>query len=134
MRTETPRTIRLQDYRAPDYRIAEIALDFSLDPQATRVKATSKIERRGAADAPLTLNGEDLKLISLALDGHPLAPDAYAVDDESLTIHNPPDQFTLEIVTEIAPAKNTALEGLYMAGGIFCTQCEAEGFRRITYF
>ncbi len=134
MRTETPRTIRLQDYRAPDYRIAEIALDFSLDPEATRVKATSKIARQGAAGTPLVLNGENLKLVSLALDGRPLAADAYTLADETLTIHSPPENFTLEIVTEIAPAKNTALEGLYMAGGIFCTQCEAEGFRRITYF
>ena len=134
MRTETPRVIRLQDHRAPDYRIAEIALDFAIDAEATRVKATSKIVRQGAVGAPLVLNGENLKLISVALDGRTLAANAYAIGDETLTIPSPPENFTLEVVTEIAPAKNTALEGLYLANGIFCTQCEAEGFRRITYF
>ena len=134
MRTEDPHTIRLKDYRAPDYRIGEIALDFVLDADATRVTATMQVERMGAAGIPLVLNGEQLKLVSLAIDGKPLAADAYALDEAALTIANPPARFTLTIITEIAPGKNTALEGLYLAKGIFCTQCEAEGFRRITYF
>jgi aminopeptidase N len=133
MRTEEPRAIRLQDYKAPDFHIEKVALDFALDPDATRVTATLDIVRRGD-DAPLVLNGEHLKLISVALDGRALAADAYAVSETTLTLAKVPARFTLDIVTEIAPAANTALEGLYLAGGIFCTQCEPLGFRRITYF
>ncbi|HEY2070216.1 MAG TPA: aminopeptidase N [Rhizomicrobium sp.] len=132
MRTEEPRAIALKDYRAPDFRIAEISLDFVLDPDATRVTAVSKVVRQGAADAPLVLNGEKIKLVSVAIDGKPI--DNYLVNDDELVLENLPDSFTLSIVTEIAPAANTSLEGLYTAKGIFCTQCEAEGFRRITYF
>ncbi|MBU6298123.1 MAG: aminopeptidase N [Alphaproteobacteria bacterium] len=133
MRTEEPRTIQLKDYRAPDYKVSEIALDFVLSPDATRVKAAIKFIRTGAT-VPLVLDGEHLKLISVMLDGRALGPDAYTADAETLTIAKVPERFTLEIVTEIAPAENTSLEGLYLAKGIFCTQCEAEGFRRITYF
>ena len=133
MRTEEPRVIRLADYRAPDYGIKTISLDFSLTPEATRVTAVSHIVRTGA-NAPLVLNGEGLKPISVSLDGKLLTREAYSFNDESLMLPDVPANFTLEIVTEIAPAQNHALEGLYMAGGIFCTQCEAEGFRRITYF
>ncbi|HEY0281172.1 MAG TPA: aminopeptidase N [Rhizomicrobium sp.] len=137
MRTEEPRAVRLKDYRAPDYKVSEIALDFVLDPEATRVTATTKFARNGApggAAVPLVLDGEYLKLVSVAMDGKTLGAGDYAIGPETLTIAKPPERFTLEIVTEIAPAKNTALEGLYLAKGIFCTQCEAEGFRRITYF
>jgi len=134
MRTEEPRAIHLKDYRAPDYHIAEISLDFALDPLATRVKATSKVTRTGAAGAPLMLDGEELKLISVAIDGRALGADAYVLGDTSLTLSNLPDAFTLEIVTEISPEHNTTLNGLYTSKGMFCTQCEAEGFRRITYF
>ena len=135
MRTEEPRAIRLTDYRPPDYKIAAAALDFRLDPDATRVTATLEIRPSGAPGAaPLVLDGEQLKLVSVALDGRTLRAADYLLDDKSLTIARPPARFTLEIVTEIAPAKNTALEGLYLAKGIFCTQCEPESFRRITYF
>ena len=134
MRTEEPRAIRLQDYRAPDFSVSEIALDFSLDPEATRVKATTQMARAGHGNAPLVLNGEHLKLVSLAIDGNALPPADYTLDGETLTIPDVPDRFTLEVVTQIAPASNTALEGLYLSKGMFCTQCEAEGFRRITYF
>jgi aminopeptidase N len=134
MRTDEPRAIELKNYRAPDYRISEIALDFVLDAEATRVTATSKVARSGEAGAALVLNGEQMKLISVAIDGKTLAASAYTLDDETLTLANLPDKFTLEIVTQLAPAKNTSLEGLYTARGIYCTQCEAEGFRRITYF
>ncbi|HVZ90162.1 MAG TPA: aminopeptidase N [Rhizomicrobium sp.] len=134
MRTEEPRAIALKDYRPPDYRVAEIALDFALDPKATRVAARSRISRAAAGPCPLVLNGEHLKLVSLAIDGRPLAASQFRVDEQTLTIESVPAEFTLEVVTEIAPADNTALEGLYLAKGIFCTQCEAEGFRRITYF
>ena len=133
MRTEEPRAVHLRDYRAPDYKISQIALDFVLEPEATRVTAKMDVERTGTA-APLVLDGEHLRLISVAIDGQALKPADYKTDDETLTIHRVPARFALEIVTEIAPARNTALEGLYLAKGIFCTQCEAEGFRRITYF
>ncbi|HWY16029.1 MAG TPA: aminopeptidase N [Rhizomicrobium sp.] len=134
MRTEEPRAVRLKDYKPYDYRIREIALDFALDPEATRVVARMQVERTTLETAPLVLNGEHLKLLLLKLDGRALAADEFALGAETLTIHAPPPRFALEIATEIAPARNTELEGLYVAKGIFCTQCEAEGFRRITYF
>jgi len=134
MRTEEPRAIHLSDYRAPDFRIETVALDFSLEPEATRVASKLAIVRKGDGAAPLRLDGENQKLLSVTLDGRPLSPGDYLLDDKSLTIAAVPDRFTLEIVSEIAPAANTALEGLYQSGGMFCTQCEPEGFRRITYF
>ncbi len=134
MRTEEPRAVNLKDYRAPDYRIESIELDFALEPAATRVTAISKVTRSGGDAVPLVLDGEALKLVSVAIDGRKLDANAYALGEDKLTLHAPPAQFTLEIVTEIAPDKNTELSGLYTANGIFCTQCEAEGFRRITYF
>jgi aminopeptidase N len=134
MRTDEPHAVRLKDYRPPDYRIREITLDFSLDAGATRVMARMQVERTAGTPAPLVLDGEDLKLLSVAIDGRTLDAEEYALAPESLVLHAPPSRFVLDIATEIAPAKNTALEGLYLAKGIFCTQCEAEGFRRITYF
>jgi len=133
MRTEEPRTIALKDYRPPAYRISEVSLTFGLDPAATRVTSVMKLARTGAAE-PLILNGEHVQLVSVSVDGRKLAAGAYRVDAETLTIENLPEYFTLEVVTEISPANNTALEGLYVSKNIFCTQCEAEGFRRITYF
>jgi len=134
MRTEEPRAIHLSDYRAPDFRIETVQLDFSLDPEATKVTAKLVIARKGHGSAPLRLDGEAQKLLSLSLDGQMLGASDYLLDDKSLTIASVPDHFTLQIVSEIAPASNTALEGLYQSGGMFCTQCEPEGFRRITYF
>jgi len=134
MKTTEPRATHLKDYRPPPYRIPEVELDFHLDGQATRVTSTMQVERVAATPEPLQLDGQRLKLISIKLSGKPLDPTAYAADASSLTVFDPPQSFTLEIVTEIAPAENTALEGLYMASGIFCTQCEPEGFRCITYF
>ena len=134
MRTEEPRAINLKDYRAPDYHIGEIALDFLLDPAATRVTATSKVTRKGAAGAELALDGEELKLISVAIDGRKLGEGQYTLTKETLTLRDLPAAFTLQIVTEISPENNTTLNGLYTSNGMFCTQCEAEGFRRITFF
>jgi aminopeptidase N len=134
MRTEEPRAIHLADYHAPDFRIETIHLDFALEPEATRVTARMIVVRKGDAKAPLRLDGENQKLLSVALDGRALSPGDYALDDNSLTIASVPDRFTLEIASEISPAANMALEGLYQSGGMFCTQCEPEGFRRITYF
>jgi aminopeptidase N len=133
MRTEEPRAIHLADYKAPDFRIETVHLDFALDPQATRVTAKLEIIKT-TPNAPLILHGEELKLISVTLDGAALAERDYRLDAKALTIANVPDHFTLETVCEIAPAANLALEGLYQSGGMFCTQCEPEGFRRITWF
>ena len=123
--------IRLADYQPPDFHIATVSLDFALDPEATRVTARLEITRNGNHKKPLVLAGEKLKLVALALDGK---KPVHIVDSEGLTIENVPDAFTLESVCEISPVSNTALEGLYRAGGLFCTQCEPEGFRRITFF
>jgi aminopeptidase N len=125
--------IRLADYKPPAYLIDEIALVFSLDPDATLVAARSQVRRTVETSAPLVLDGKRLDLQSIAIDGEMLDPSAYRVEPDKLTIHAPPAAFRLDIVTRISPAANTALEGLYMSGGRFCTQCEAEGFRAITY-
>jgi len=134
-----PRTAptRLADYRPPDYRISSVDLAFDLDPDRTRVVAELVVEATGPEGAPvrpLVLDGEDLELVSIAVDGRPLSAGAYTRDDASLTIAAPPRRFRLTIETAVAPAANTRLEGLYLSSGVFCTQCEAEGFRRITYF
>jgi aminopeptidase N len=133
MRTEEPKTVRLADYRAPDFHIETVKLDFTLEPQATRVAARLEIARR-TQGAPLVLHGENLKLLSIALDGRTLSPGDYILDDKSLSLADVPDHFVLETLSEIAPAANTQLEGLYQSNGMFCTQCEPEGFRRITWF
>jgi aminopeptidase N len=136
MRTEEPRPIRLKNYRPPDWLIEAVDLDVSLDPTATTVRAKLKLKPNGAAaPAPLVLDGEELKLRSLALDGKPLPSGSFLATPERLTIAQPPNRpFELEIETIIDPAANTQLMGLYRAGSTYCTQCEAEGFRRITYF
>ncbi|MGP9765590.1 aminopeptidase N [Halomonas sp. AOP13-D3-9] len=131
-----PQPVYLSDYQPPAYRVTHTELTFDLDPAATRVKARLLMERHPEADvnAPLVLNGEHLKLISLAIDEAPLEASAYALDDESLRIAQVPERFALESEVEIAPQENTALEGLYQSNGMYCTQCEAEGFRRITFY
>jgi aminopeptidase N len=134
MKTTEPQAIHLSDYRPAPYKIPEISLDFYLDPETTRVRATMTVTRTATESEPLVLNGKNLKLVSLKLDGTALDESSYGIGPDTLTIHSPPANFSLEIETEIAPAKNTALEGLYMASGIFCTQCEPEGFRAITYY
>ena len=133
MRTEDPRAIHLSDYQAPAFHIETVKLDFALDAAATKISARLEITRK-TPGAALVLHGEDLKLASIALDGRALSPGDYCLDDKSLTIPSVPDHFVLETVGEIAPAANTALEGLYQSNGMFCTQCEPEGFRRITWF
>jgi aminopeptidase N len=134
MRTETPQPIRLADYRPPAFLIDTVALDFILEPHATRVKATLGVRRNPGQKGPLVLDGVRLKLISVAIDGQPLDPARYDLNPEQLIVAEAPDAFTLQTEVEIDPHGNTALEGLYMSGGRFCTQCEAEGFRKITYF
>lgn len=134
MTAEAPRQVRLADYRPPAFLVETIALDFNLSPNATRVAARLAIRRNGTPGAALVLNGAKLKTLALAIDGRPLAEGDYTLAEESLTIPAVPDAFTLETLVEIDPEGNSALEGLYMSGGRFYTQCEAEGFRRITWF
>ncbi|MBF57667.1 aminopeptidase N [Halomonas sp. FeN2] len=131
-----PQPVYLSDYQPPAYRVTHTELTFDLDPAATRVKARLLMERHPEADAnaPLVLNGEHLKLISLAIDATPVDASAYELDDEGLRIAQVPERFVLESEVEIAPQENTALEGLYQSNGMYCTQCEAEGFRRITFY
>ncbi|MEQ4680103.1 aminopeptidase N [Providencia huaxiensis] len=121
-----------QDYQAPDYTITEIDLDFNLDPVKTIVTAVSKVKRLNPQSSTLELNGEDLSLVSLEVDGK--AWQNYKESEGKLIIESLPESFTLRIVNEINPEKNTALEGLYVSGDALCTQCEAEGFRHITYY
>jgi aminopeptidase N len=139
MTADTPRPRRLKDYRPPAYLIDHVDLDFLLHPTRTAVKAVLKLRPNPAAGsagkAPLVLDGEHLELTSIEIDGEALAPAAYSRTETSLTIAKPPSKpFTLAIETIINPEANTALQGLYRSRGVFCTQCEAEGFRRITYF
>ncbi|HCX67263.1 MAG TPA: aminopeptidase N, partial [Rhodobiaceae bacterium] len=126
---EDPRPIRLKDYQVPAFDTHEVMLDIELDPKATRVHATLKMARNPASTdkkAPLKLDGEKLKLLEVKIDGEVLGANRYSVDEESLTIHETPEgDFTLETVTACAPEDNTALEGLYLTDGIYCTQCEA---------
>lgn len=134
MRTENPPVIKLSDYTAPAFAFQQVDLGFDLDPDATVVTSEIDIRRTDGGNQPLTLVGEDLELLSIAIDGEELGSNEYAVDSETLTINNFPDKGRLTVRTRIAPSANTKLEGLYISNGIFCTQCEAEGFRRITYF
>jgi aminopeptidase N len=129
------RTIRRCDYLPPDYRVETVELTFTLGEETTLVVSRLQLKRTAAASGTtLTLFGRHLELLSLRRDGSPLAPAAYELDAERLLITDCPESFTLEIETAIHPQENTALEGLYLSSGRFCTQCEAEGFRRITYF
>lgn len=129
---QQPQVKYRHDYRAPDYTISDIALDFVLDAQKTHVTAVSQVVRQGEAGAPLKLDGEGLTLLSLTLNGQ--AWPHYQIEDDGLVLTHLPAAFTLSIVTEINPAANSALEGLYQSGAALCTQCEAEGFRHITYY
>ena len=138
MRIDAPHPVRLKDYTPPAFSIAEVKLDIELDPKATRVHSTLNVKRNPQSKehrAPLALDGENLKLIEVKIDGDVLGKNRYSLSDTQLIIHDVPDgPFTLETVVTCAPEENTALEGLYLSNGIYCTQCEAEGFRRITYY
>src|SRR5262245_9501837 len=136
MRTEEPRLVRLEDYRPPDWRIGTVELDVALHPTATTVRAKLSISPNGAgAPAPLVLDGDELTLRSICLDGKPLPAESFVATPDRLTIAQAPQRpFELEIETVVNPTNNTKLMGLYRAGPTYCTQCEAEGFRRITYF
>jgi aminopeptidase N len=137
MSAEKPRAVHRADYRPPDYRIDHVDLHFDLGEEVTVVTARLGVRRSEglAGDVPpLVLDGEDLVLRRVSIDGRELAGSEYHVGEESLSIASPPARFELETVVEIRPQHNTALSGLYKTSGNFCTQCEAMGFRRITYF
>ena len=128
---------RLADYAPPAFLVEEVELHFDLDRKATVVRAALKVKRNPAAqhaNAPLVLDGRALKLLSVKLNGETLGDNRYSLTDKSLTIADVPDEFLLETGAEVSPEKNTELSGLYMSGAGFFTQCEPEGFRRITYF
>lgn len=137
MRDAQPRTIRLKDYRVPDFLIDTTALHFELHEDRTRVRATLEIRRNPASGdqrAPLKLDGQDLLLRSVSIEGKILSSDAYQLTPDQLIIASVPAHFVFQCETEIKPQENTSLEGLYKSRTMFCTQCEAEGFRKITYF
>ncbi len=127
----TPTAIRREDYRAPDWLVPEVELKFVLDPAGTVVSARLTVTRNGAHDRPLRLDGEELKLTTLLVDGEEREP---RFEDGRLVVALSGATAVVETVVTIAPEKNSQLMGLYASGGILCTQCEAEGFRRITYF
>jgi len=127
----SPGTVYLKDYKVPDFLIPSVRLEFFLDSTKTRVLANLQIQRNGKHDRPLLLDGEKMTLLSVNLNG---APTNYSLTKTSLEITIEGDSAELQIETEINPAGNTQLSGLYQSSGNFCTQCEAEGFRRITYF
>ncbi|MFZ3584587.1 aminopeptidase N [Loktanella sp. DJP18] len=129
---DTAQTVHLSDYMAPRWLVESVALTFRLSPDATRVLA--RIAFRPDPDAPqqpFMLHGEDLELIDARIDGVAVSP---TITAQGLTCDVPDRPFVWEAEVEIAPAQNTALEGLYMSNGMYCTQCEAEGFRKITYY
>ncbi len=137
MRTDTATPIHLKDYRPPDWLVETVHLDFSLHPNATRVRATLALKPnpQAASPAPLSFDGDGLRLVGVKLNGNALPAESYVASPDRLTIPQPPQTpFELEIETLVDPTANTQLSGLYRTSGNYCTQCEPEGFRRITYF
>lgn len=130
--TQLPQAKHRHDYRAPDYTITDIDLTFDLAPARTQVTAISQVKRLGEDGAPLRLDGEDLTLAAIEVDGQPWSN--YQLVEGGLLISGLAENFTLKIVNTIQPDNNTALEGLYQSGEALCTQCEAEGFRHITFY
>ncbi|MBC7279872.1 aminopeptidase N [Hoeflea sp.] len=138
MRTESGQVFKLKDYKPTDFVVERIDLTFELDPTETKVVSRVIMHRRDgvAPDASLVLDGDELSLDGLQLDGNDIDPSLYEVTPDSLTIRGLPESgpFEVTVNTTISPQTNTKLMGLYRTNGVYCTQCEAEGFRRITYF
>ncbi|MES2153017.1 MAG: aminopeptidase N [Pseudomonadota bacterium] len=135
MRTDTPQTIYRKDYTVPGYLVDTVELGFDLDPLRTIVASRLTLHRNpDGGPAEIELYGEQLELVALRMNGKLVGRRAYHVDGKLLRIPNAPDTVVLEIETLTAPVKNTSLNGLYVSNGNFFTQCEAEGFRHITYF
>ncbi len=132
--TEQAKKVKfLKDYQSPEFKVNHLKLTFELEATDTVVHACLSIEKLASVNS-LKLNGENLELLAIKLDDKALDASEYQIDDEFLTIHQVPQQFELTTKVKISPAENTALTGLYLSQNNFCTQCEAEGFRRITYF
>ncbi|MCQ8128147.1 aminopeptidase N [Methylomonas rivi] len=139
MRDATPQTVYLKDYTPPEYLIDSVELNFDLDEQNTLVESRLCMRRNPQSTDPgmsLILAGEDLELVNISLDGKPLAEADFAITPEAMTLHRVPQDrpFVVNIENRINPKANTALEGLYLSGSMLCTQCEAQGFRKITWF
>jgi aminopeptidase N len=129
-----PATIHLKDYQAPAFTITDVQLTFVLEEEVTTVTSVMEFKRNRLGSNQVRLNGEELELQSIQVDGIKLAPTDYTQTKTDLSFLAPSDHFSVQIVTLIKPQENTALEGLYKSSGNFCTQCEAEGFRKITYY
>ena len=131
MKDSTPKAVNLKDYTQPYYWIDTVDLVFELGEETTRVQSTMTLRKNSGfpGNHPLILNGEQLQLGNVKLDGVALSATEFVVTEDELAIAGVPDRFELEIETFIRPQDNTALEGLYKSSGNFCTQCEAEGFR-----
>jgi len=139
LRDSQPKTIRLEDYQPPLYLIDKTELRFELGEEETLVKAALQFRRNpnteaSAAENTLRLHGQELVFRSLAIDGQVVSPEHYKLGAEELVISDVPEQFLLESVVAIKPQENTSLEGLYKSRTMYCTQCEAEGFRKITWY
>ena len=133
--TAMPETIHLKDYAPTPFAIAHVDLTVQLHPEKTRVESALRISPRSNRPAVLVLDGEKLELLGIAINGVPLPPDAYTYKDDKLTLHSPPDgDFVLNISQSCNPSANSALSGLYLSNGMYCTQMEAEGFRRFAFF
>ena len=129
-----PQAIRRSDYKPPDFRVRHLSLEFELEEHATIVRSKLDIERVGGANVPLVLDGRRLELLEIKLDGRPLTPSDYERDSEHLRLSGIGNRAVIEVTTRIDPGANTSLDGLYRSSGSFCTQCEPEGFRKITYY
>ncbi len=138
MRENRPTTVHLKDYRAPDYLVERVELHFELLDAGTTVTARLDVRRNPlhAAEgaAPLVLDGVGLELLEISLDDEELEAGSWQVEEERLVVHSVPERFSLETVSRVHPENNTSLEGLYRSGSMYCTQCEAQGFRKITWF
>ena len=134
MKEGTPHPIHLRDYRAPDFLIDTVDLRFELGEENTQVSSKLKLRRNHEGNRPLVLDGRGLELVGVTLDGRSLESSEYVVSPDRLLVSQVPDRFELEIRTRVHPQENTSLEGLYKSSGNYCTQCEAQGFRRITYY
>lgn len=138
MRTSQGQTIYLKNYRAPDYRVLTVDLDINLNPEDTIIHSRLLLERQKTTskEAAVVLDGDELELVSVAIEGKKLAESDFKLSETHLSLTNPPkkQRFEVEITTRTNPSANTKLMGLYRSGGNYCTQCEAEGFRRITYY
>ena len=135
MKTTTGKTIFLKDYQQPAFWIDTVNLEFDLFDDHALVTSTVLYKRNGeSTETDLELFGAELELQKICVNDYELSENDYSIDDESLTLTNLADEFILKIVTKIYPQENKSLEGLYQSSGNFCTQCEAQGFRKITYF